>query len=212
MTAPFEDDRPHPLQRPVARWLREDVGIEEPRRVVHANQGHILVSKFERGFAAELHALLFLMPELFDPRAVAEAYAQVVAEVSPTDLRVEAWHAALHRLLREAGERHALNEVQQGEVRVGIDSVRAILTTVLWSDPLIGDDYTPRTAEVTAYREALLDRDPAHDMFSRYYGVFEGRSVENHCPGAPFARVMIEQGWEICTGTPPPSADAATEA
>ncbi len=176
---------------------------------MHANKGHILVSKFERGFAAELHAILFLMPELFQASTVAEAYAHAVAEASPTDLRVEAWHAGMHGLLRKAGERHALNDVQQAEVRVGIDSVRAILITVLWSDPLIGDDYVPRTAEVAAYREALLDRDPAHDMFSRYYGVFEGRSVENHCPGAPFARVMIEQGWEICTGTPPPSAEGA---
>ena len=206
MTAPFEDDRPHPLQRPVARWLREQAGIEEPRRVVRADERHVLVSKFARGFAAELHALLELMPELFESRAVAEAYARAAAEASPEDARVERWHAAMHRLLREAGERHELSDAQQGEVRVGIDSVRAILITVLWSDPLIGDDYTPRTAEVAAYREALLDLDPAHDIFSRYYGSFEGRAVENHCPGASFARVMLAQGWEVCTGAPPPLA------
>jgi hypothetical protein len=203
------DEPSHPLQQPLSRWLR-DIGIQEPRRVVRADDESVLVSKFEPGFAAGLTALLDLMPQLFEASAVAAAYERRAAEGSSAASRVETWHAAMHALLREAGERHGLSDVEQGEVRVGIDSVRAVLLAVLWSDPTLGDDYVPRDAEVAAYREALLDLDPGRDLFSRHYGTFEGRAVENHCPGAAFARIMLAQGWEICTGTPAPAGEEAS--
>jgi hypothetical protein len=43
------------------------------------------------------------------------------------------------------------------------------------------------------------------DLFTRHYGTFEGYAVENHCPGASYARTMLAQAWRACTGTHPPT-------
>ena len=83
----------------------------------------------------------------------------------------------------------------------------AILQTLLWTDPKIGAPYQSRSAERTAYLEAIASMDDAHDMFTRVYGWYEDRQVLNHCPGAPFARVMLEQGWRICSGEDVPTQE-----
>jgi hypothetical protein len=187
-------------------WLRHVAGIEDSRRIVRDDGERILVSKFEEGFAAGVHELIGLMPELFDKPAIRTAYERETA-TAPGTSRVDAWHRALHAMLRTAGDRHAVPNLRQAEVRTGIDSVYAILQTLLWTDPKIGEPYQTRAAERSAYLEAIESMDDAHDMFTRVYGWYEDRQVHNHCPGAPFARVMLEQAWQICSGDDVPTQE-----
>jgi hypothetical protein len=195
---------PDALEADLNRWLRDTTDIDRPRRVVRVDEERILVSKFEPGFAARLHELLDLMPELFDEASVVTAYEQRASAGGAGASRTVTWREAMHATLRAAAEQHAIPDLRQAEVRTAIDSVYAVLDSVLWSDPKVGDDYTPAPGETAAYRDGLQSLDPARDLFARHYGVFEGRSVVNYCPGAAFARVMLADAWRACTGTPPP--------
>ncbi|MEX1023167.1 MAG: hypothetical protein WD058_08455 [Dehalococcoidia bacterium] len=205
------DDMPHEpgappdgFERELREWLRDAAGVEEPRRVARVAEGEVLLSKFEPGFAARLHDLLDRVPELFDSATVAANY-DVTARALPADTpRVDAWHASMHAALAAAGARMDIEDVRLAEVRTGIDSVRAVLEAVLWSGPAVGDDYAPRSGEVEAYRDGLAALADERDIFTRYYGEFDGRAVRNHCPGAAFARRMLSQGWRAITATPPP--------
>lgn len=188
------------------RWINDDLGIEGARRLVRDDGREALVSKFEEGFAAGVHELIALMPELFDETAVVDAYR---AEATNGGLRLDAWHRAMHGMLRTAGERENISDLRQAEVRTGIDSVYAILGTALWSDPTVDEPFAPGNGERVAYLEAFESLSDGRDIFTRVYGRFEGRMVVNHCPGASFARVMLAQGWTACTGEPPPVAAAA---
>ena len=199
--APTTDD----LEARIEAWLRESSEADEPRRVVRIDGESVLVSKFEPGFAAELHALLDRLPELFDEAAVSRAYAQQAASAGRAEARVAVWHRALRTLLATLGVERGIDDAQQGLVRVGIDSVRAVLDSVLWSTPAVGDDYTASAGERSAYRDALARLEGERELFTRYYGTFEGRRVENHCPGAAFARTMLAQAWTACTGGRPPA-------
>ena len=198
------------LEARLKRWLRDELQIEEDRRLVRVDATTILVSKFEPGFAPQLHALLDSLPELFDETHIQRAYAQAAAEADTTVetgasiLRVDAWALGMRALLATLGAERGIEDDRQALVRVGIDSVRAVLDAALWSAPRTGDGYEPRSGELIAYREATAGLDPNHDLFTRIYGSFEARSVVNHCPGAPFARTMLAQAWTACTGTPPP--------
>jgi len=187
------------------RWLRDVAGIQDWRRIVRDDGDRILVSKFREGFAAGVHELIALMPELFDEPAVHAAYEREATEAERGTSRVDAWHRAMHTMLRAAGARHDISNLRQAEVRTGIDSVYAILQTILWTDPKVGAPFESRRAERSAYLEAITSMDDAHDMFTRVYGIYAGRQVVNHCPGAPFARTMLEQGWRICSGEEVPS-------
>ena len=186
------------------RWLRDVAGVVEWRRIVRDDGERILVSKFEEGFAAGVHELIAQVPELFDEPAVRDAYEREAAAATGAS-RVDAWHRGLHAMLRAAGERHSIPNVRQAELRTGIDSVYAILQTLLWTDPQVGQPYQSRPAERSAYLEAIESMDDDHDMFTRVYGWYEARQVVNHCPGAPFARVMLEQGWRVCSGEDVPA-------
>ena len=115
------------LDASVSRWLEREVGVDRPRRVVRADDEEILVSKFEAGFAAQLHRLLDEVPELFDGARVIERYQNAAAELPADTPRVDAWHAAMHEALRMAGQRLELDDSRLAEVRVGVDSVRAVL-------------------------------------------------------------------------------------
>ena len=185
-------------------WLRTR-GIEESRRLVRVDEDEALVSKFEPGFAARLHELLRLVPDLFDEATVVANTARVMASM-PDEPRVTAWQTAMHQALAEAGERHAIPDLRLAEVRTGVDSVRAVLDAVLWTEPLCGDEYAPESGEIEAYREGLEALEDGRDIFTRYYGMFAGRAVRNHCPGAAFARILLAQGWHAVTGTPAPAA------
>ena len=192
------------LSRAVAEWLEREVGVDRPRRVVRADDREILVSKFEPGFAAQLHRLLDALPELFDEPRVIESYQRMAHELPADTPRVDAWHAAMHAALRSAGERLSIDDSRLAEVRVGVDSVRAVLEACIWTQPRVGDDYTPRSGEVDAYRDGLAALQDERDVFTRYYGDFDGVPVRNHCPGSAFARRMLAHGWTAITGTPPP--------
>jgi hypothetical protein len=92
----------------------------------------------------------------------------------------------------------------------GIESVQAILDTILWTAPAIADDYNPNRGEVEAYKDFECGNLGAgRDPFTRYYGQLDGRRVENYCPGAQFGRRLVAQAWKICTRAPsatsPPS-------
>ncbi len=201
------NDEPTPIDpEALQRWINDDLGIEGTRRLVRDDGREALVSKFDEGFAAGVHELIALMPELFEESSVVAAYQR---EAASGGLRLDAWHRAMHGMLRTAGGREGISDLRQAEVRTGIDSVYAILGTALWSDPRVDEAFSPGNGERVAYLEALESLSDGRDIFMRVYGRFEGRMVVNHCPGASFARVMLAQGWTACTGEAPPVAEAA---
>jgi hypothetical protein len=174
------------------RWLRQ-LGIEGQRRVARSTDGVVLVSKFEAGFAARLYDALDRVPELFDEVRVAALYTSALPETT----RVEAWRLAINALLAELGPQRGLDPDQLAEIRAGTDSVAALLDSVLWTCPVVGSDWEPSAAELEAKADAEARMDEESSIFTRYYGEFEGRRVENHCPGAPVARRLFAQAWAI---------------
>ncbi len=181
-------------------WLRE-AGIEGPRRIVRTSESGILVSKFEPGFAQLLLARLEALPELFDIDAVRAAHAELATR-EPAATRVHTWHQAMLGLLTECAKQQQLDADQIAEVEAGIDSVAALLDSVLFMGPLAGSNEPASEAERSACGEALERLDGESSLFTRQYGLFEGKLVVNHCPGSRFARELFEQGWAICAGTP----------
>ena len=175
-------------------WLRER-GIEGSRRIVRQSESALLVSKFGPGFAARLHEAIDRVPELFDPSVISAGY-RLNDSATP---RVEAWRLAVKGLLADLGPKRGLDPDQLAEIRAGTDSVAALLDSALWSGPTVGAAWTPSESERTAYREALARMDDESSIFTRYYGEFEGRRVENHCPGSQVARRLFQQAWEICS-------------
>jgi hypothetical protein len=193
-------------------WLRVEAGVSEWRRLARLDEEAVLVSKFEEGFAPRLHALLDALPELLDERTVLEAYARGIGSASPETSRLEVWDRAMRGLLRSACVRLGITEGddQEAFVRVGVDSVRAILESILWTTPTVDDDYQPAAGERAAYldvQRAFGER----ELFTRTYGQFEGRLVQNHCPGAAYARMMLAQAWRACTDTPVPEEPPRAE-
>ena len=178
-----------------ADWLASR-GIEGSRRLVRESADVVLVSKFEPGFAARLHEALDRVPELFDAAGVRRRYS----EVAEGEARVEAWRLAVVSLLAELGTARGLDRDQLSEIQAGVDSVAALLDSVLWTAPGGGGEWSPSEAECEARAEALARMDDDSSIFSRYYGEFEGRRVENHCPGAQVARRLFEQAWAVTTG------------
>ena len=192
------------LEAALLVWLRDEVGFDEYRRVARVTPDEVQLSKFAPGFLKRLFEVVALVPELFDAERTVEAYAREAAGAPPETRRVATWAAAAHRMLRDAGVRHAVDDAVLHEIRVGIDSVEAILVSVLRSRPRVGDVYTPSAAEVAAFREMLATlRDD--QVFERYYGTFRGRAVRDYCPAVPSAYGMIAAGWQACTGTQPPT-------
>jgi hypothetical protein len=206
MTAEPEADAA--FEQRLLAWLQHDAGVPDARRVSRLDEETVLISKTEPGLATELHELMEQLPELVSERAVLAAYAREALQAAPGTTRLEVWDRALRELLRTSAEKRGIADaVQQAQVRVGIDSVRAVMESVLWTNPRVDDaEYAPAAAERAAYLDAMR-RLAGHDFFTRYYGAFEGRAVLNHCPGAAYARVMAAQAWLACTGEPPPTPD-----
>lgn len=211
MTTP---DYPHAaFEARLRAWLREDAGVEEWRRLARLDDDVALVSKFEEGFAPQLHLLLERLPELIDERAVLEAYREAAAAAPTGTTRVEAWDHGMRTVLGRACARLGIPETadQQSFVRVGVDSVRALLESILWTVPTvpvstIEDSYEPAPGERAAYLD-VTRAFAGRDFFTRTYGLFEDHLVQNHCPGSAYARVMLAQAWLACTGTPPPTSE-----
>ena len=195
-----------PIEQRLNRWLSEEHGIEEPRRVVRTSSERILVSKVAPHFALDLFQLVELTPELFEEAHVIEACAARARRADSATPRSENWRSALHTLLSQLGTLRGLPDDRLAEIRVGIDSVFAVLESVLWTHPRIADRYVPNEGEIAAYRECVTRLDRDHGLFTRTYGQFEGRRVENHCPGAALARTLLAHAWRACTGTPIPDS------
>ena len=107
--------------------------------------------------------------------------------------------------MRERAAELGLTDEDAELVTAGIDSVATVMRAVLWSDPVAGESYAPGSGERDAWRDAVARTEGASDLFTRHYGAFEGRAVVAHCPGAPYARALLESAWRACTGTPPPA-------
>ena len=194
------------------RWLREEVGLNEYRRVVRQNREVIVISKLEDGFSQELFAIVERLPELFDESAVGREYAELVGahlRVGEVPARTAVWHEAGERLLRRLGAERGIDEPRLTLVLPGIESVHAVMDTILWSAPTIDDSRGPgpgETAEFEAFEASQGRREEGvrvtRDLFTRYYGSLAGRRVENYCPGAQFARQLVKQAWRICSVAP----------
>ncbi len=186
------------------RWLASEHGIAGPRRLAREDGARLLVSKFPPGFIARVGEAVERLGILADPEPLAAATA-ARASRHPADSRVENWRAAACDLVRERAAERGLTREDAELVTTGIESVAALMDAVLWTNPAAGDDYVPADAERDAYRDALARTDASGDIFTRHYGDFEGRTVVAHCPGAPYARALLESAWRACTGTPPPA-------
>ncbi len=187
------------------RWLEHERGIPERRRLAHADHARLLVSRFETGFAAKVGEVLMRVGLLDDGEDLIVAAYDTRAGLEPGSLRVDVWCAATSEVARDRAQALGLGEEDADLLVAGIESVAAVLNAVLWSGPLAGEAYVPEGSEGDAYREALIGADPASGLFTRQYGTFEGRAVVSHCPGAPYARVLLAAAWRACTGTAPPA-------
>ena len=192
------------LEAALNLWLASECGVAEPRRIVRADRERILVSKVAPGFTLDLYKLVQLMPELFDEVRAIEACELRARSADAHTPRSENWRAAMHEMLAEAGRHNAIEPHRLAEVRTAIDSVFAVLDAVLWSRRTLAQAARPEPGEIDAYRDGAARLAPGGELFRRYYGQFEGRAVENHCPGAALARSMLAHAWRACTGTPPP--------
>ena len=193
------------LEAALNQWLAAERGVLEPRRIVRVDDERILVSKVAPGFAVDLYRLVQLMPELFDEARVVEACERRARTADAQTPRSENWRAAMHEVLGAAGRRHALAAHRLAEVRTAIDSVFAVLDAVLWSRRTLAQPARAEPGEIAAYRDGAAELAPGGGRFRRYYGQFEGRAVENQCPGAALARTMLAHAWRACTGTAPPA-------
>jgi hypothetical protein len=189
------------------------LGLDEYRRVVRESETTVVISKFEAGFSQELFATVDRLPELFDEAVVAAEYGSiseryVAAGEDPPRTRV--WREASEAVLNRAADALGIDARQRMFVLPGIESVQAILDTILWSGPTLLQPFEPSAGERQAFEEfeALASHDPAgagRDVFTRFYGVLDGRRVENYCPGAPYGRRLVAQAWRICTAARVPA-------
>jgi hypothetical protein len=184
-------------------WLRSERGLDEYRRIVRESEGTVVISKFEPGFSQELFATVDLLSELFEEHTVAERYLALVesyAARGESPSRTAVWREASESLLEELCTARGIDEHRRMFVLPGIESVQAVMDSILWSAPTIAErDYAPNPGEVEAFREFEGGPDE-RTLFTRYYGELDGKRVENYCPGAPFGRRLVAQAWNICTG------------
>ena len=186
------------------RWLASEHGIADPRRLARADRDTLLLSKFPPGFISRVGETL----EKLELLAASDPLAAACAERArrfPRESRVEGWRAAACDLVHERAAARGLTAEDAELVTAGIESVAAVMGAVLWSDPLAGEPFEPAAGERDAWRDALSRAEGSGDLFTRHYGAFEGRAVVAHCPGAPYARAMLESAWRACTGTLPPA-------
>jgi len=184
------------LEDRLQRWLAEQ-GVEGARRVVAADDRRIVLSKTPPGFAERLiRALEPLEADLTDEHIA----ATMASETNRGRSRVDAWEAAVMERTAEAVTRLRLPPALVDEVRYGVESVAALLRSVLWCDRACSELHEPSPAEEAAFRDAWESLSGEGRRFTRVYGVFEGRPVLAHCPGASIARTLFAQGWRLCTG------------
>jgi hypothetical protein len=196
-------------------WLRDELGLTEYRRVVRENETVVVISKFEPGFSQELFVTVEKLSELFDDDIVEAEYRTLVRRYGGGGqdlLRTQVWREASERILDRFAEERGIDGQHRMFVLPGIESAQAILDTILWSGPTILQPFEPSPGERQALEEfeALASREvsggPGRDVFTRFYGMLDGRRVENYCPGAPYGRRLVAQGWRLCTSPLEPRA------
>jgi hypothetical protein len=183
-------------------WLREELGLNEYRRVVRENATTLVISKFEAGFSQDLFATVDLLPELFDDAVILAEYGRLVAEHrsrGQSPMRTEVWREAGEAVLNRLSDERGIDQQRRMYVLPGIESVQAVMDAILWSAPTIDDQRAPDPGEVQAYAD-FCSPEMERDIFTRFYGVLEDRRIENYCPGAQFARRLVDQAWRVCAG------------
>ncbi len=195
------------LEQRMQRWFRETLDIDEERRIVRIDEHSILASKLPPGAAGYIYDVVDKVPEILDLEIVRSAYGEHAVGVAPETARVQAWHESTSELLRSVATEREIPETDQGLLQPGIDSVSSVMDAVLWTQPTTGGDYQPHDGERAAYRDVVQRIDGGADIFTRVFGPFEGRTVMNVCPGAPFARILLENTWQILTGTEVPAVE-----
>lgn len=199
------------LQQRLQQWFRETLEIDEERRIARLDDESIIASKLPPGAAALVYEVVDKLPEILDADAVRKGYEARASEVPPEMPRVQVWFQAMALLLRDRALYREIPSTERDLVQPGIDSVAGVLDAVLWTQPTVGDaDYAPNDAERAAFLDATERIDGGRDIFTRVFGIFEGRHVLNVCPGAPFARTMLDQAWTACTGAEPPVGGVAS--
>ena len=193
------------LQDRMQRWFRETLEIDEDRRIARVDDESIVASKLPPGAAGLVHHVVDRLPEILDADAIQTAYQSRAAELPPGAPRVQAWHQGMTLLLRARTHDRGIPDVERDLIQPGIDSVEGVIDAVLWTQPTVGVDYVPNDAERSAFLDATERIDGGRDVFTRVFGLFENRHVLNVCPGASFARTMLDQAWQACTGTEPPA-------
>ncbi|MBH77886.1 MAG: hypothetical protein CL897_06635 [Dehalococcoidia bacterium] len=186
------------------RWLVNEHGIVDVRRIVREDDNGFLLSKVPSDLIGRVGVMVERLA-LFskdDPIAIATADQ---AYRYPNRSRVDNWRAAVCDLIRKRAQSQGFSSDDADLLTVGVESVAAVMRAVLWSDPVEGEICAPSSAEIDAWRDVLGRTDRAGDLFTRHYGFFEGKAVSSHCPGAPYARAFMESAWRCCTGTPPPA-------
>ncbi|WP_322818043.1 hypothetical protein [Tepidiforma sp.] len=166
------------------RWLEHRLGPNHGRRAVVVRDDRILVSKVEPGLPARVIETVERLSELFDPVALRE-----VAQPGPAP--VVAWQSAVVRVLERALHEGEISPSEFDEVVAGIESVVALLDACCWTC-----DGSPDWVPGPAQREALDEAERSlvagtARLFTRHYGIFDGRPVENHCPGSSVARRLF---------------------
>lgn len=176
-------------------WL-EEMGVSGARRVVAADEHRIMLSKTPPGFAHRLLETIDALSGALDDDTVGRAYAGLGL---PGRLRVEVWEDAVMACVAAATAEARLPEGLITEIRLGVESVGALLRSVMWSDPRVGDGRSgPLPGEVAAFADCWATLTGDGQRFTRVYGVFDGRQVVNHCPGNRVARALFAQGWRLC--------------
>lgn len=181
-------------------WLAER-GIDGARRVVAADERRIVVSKTPEGFTERLFEALDALEEALHDDHVAAAMAACSEPARP---RVDVWEAAVMRCVADQAAKLGLPPSVAEEVRFGVESVAALLRAVLWCDLPGEGAHEPSPAERAAFRDLWESLTGDGRRFTRVYGVFDGRPVVAHCPGARLARTLLAQGWRLCTGEETP--------
>jgi len=160
-----------------------------------------VLSKVPPGLPGDLLEAVNRVPALSAPEAL--------LRLAPPDIGgVRAWRAAAGRALEDAREAGAIDDAALAAIRVGVDSVEALLASCCWTDDGRAG-WLPSPAEQDALADASARLAPGRDgLFTRYYGDFEGRPVEAYCPGAPVARGIFEAARHFLEARVPWSASA----
>lgn len=177
-------------------WLEGLLGPDHGRRLAAVSGVRIVLSKVPPGLPGSVLDAVERVPALSLPGALQRLAPEGVGGV-------RAWRAAADRALEDARHSGAIDDDGFAAIRIGIDSVEALLASCCWTDDG-SPGWAPGPAERAALAEVSARLAPGRDsLFTRYYGEFEGRPVESHCPGAPVARRIFDAAREVLEASVP---------